>query len=208
MSERSISESGRWDRRRSSARFLAVSWFVEFRFVAGGDDADDFCGFLIVIGVDDREQDDSFSETDGVPSGFTIFCTFDERDATWIIEDQLGNLEIDAVLDEVRLVFVCIPLEAEHLYVQISTYVNLFLRGFACWRDREFRWNSIVRVCFSDGGMAMSDVLFLDVLGHEKPLLLPLEAWGRAEFRDELCRRDHFPRQIFDRAIRSTDGGT
>ena len=69
MSERSISESGRWDRRRSSARFLAVSWFVEFRFVAGGDDADDFCGFLIVIGVDDRERDDGFDETGGVPFG-------------------------------------------------------------------------------------------------------------------------------------------
>ena len=73
MSERSISESGRWDRRRSSARFLAVSWFVEFRFVAGGDGADDLCGFLIEIGVDDREQDAGFGATDGGPFGVTLF---------------------------------------------------------------------------------------------------------------------------------------
>lgn len=91
--------------------------------MAGGDDADDFCGFLIAVGVNDKEQDDSFSETDSVPSGFTIFCTFDEGDATRIVEDQLGSLEIDAVLEEVRLVFVCIPLDAEHMYVQISTYM-------------------------------------------------------------------------------------
>ncbi len=73
--------------------------------------------------MNDQEQDDSFSETDSVPSGFTIFCSFDERDAPRIVEDQLVSLEIDAVLDEFRLVFACIPLDAEHLYVQISTYM-------------------------------------------------------------------------------------
>ena len=74
--------------------------------------------------------------------------------------------------------------------------------------DHEFLWNSIVRVCFSDGGMAMSDWLILSVHGTAKPLLLPLEARGGTDFMDELHRRDYFPREIFDRAMRSTDGGT
>lgn len=61
-------------------------------------------------GMDDDQQQQSFDRPD-------------ERYAVWIVEDQLGGLEIDPVFVEVPLVFLLVPLEIDRLYVQISTYI-------------------------------------------------------------------------------------
>lgn len=93
--------------------------------LTGGDDADDFGGFFIAVGVNDEQEDDAFGESDGVPSWLAILRPFDEGDATRIVENQLSRMEIDAVFDEVRLVYFRIPFEAKHMYVQIGTYTSV-----------------------------------------------------------------------------------
>jgi hypothetical protein len=106
MSVRSISSSGLWASRSSSARFLAVSFFVEFPFVPG----------RLACGDDPDEQPIACHR------GSRSLVRSNERDATRIVENQLGCLKIHAVLDEVALILFFVSFEANHPYVQISTY--------------------------------------------------------------------------------------
>jgi hypothetical protein len=82
----------------------------------------------------DNQQNQSFRETDRVPSRFTIFGSLDERDAVRIVENQPGSLKIDAVLNEVALVLFLVLFEVNHAYVQISTYDKGDPRGVAAAR--------------------------------------------------------------------------
>lgn len=70
----------------------------------------------------DNQQNQSIGEAYRVPSWFAVFASLDEGDAARVVKNQLGSLKIDSVLDEVALVLVLVPFEANHLYVQISTY--------------------------------------------------------------------------------------
>ncbi len=72
--------------------------------------------------MDYDQQEYSFNTPDAVPAFLARVYPLDERYAVRIVKDQLGGLEIDPVLVEVPLVFLDIPLELNHLYVQISTY--------------------------------------------------------------------------------------
>ena len=74
--------------------------------------------------------------------------------------------------------------------------------------NQEFFWGAVTRVCFSDGGISMSDIVFLEVQGLEKPAVVPTEARGGPEFMAELLRRGLFPQEIFKKAVTSTNGGT
>jgi hypothetical protein len=54
----------------------------------------------------------------------------------------------------------------------------------------------------------MSDVVYLDLRGHEKPAVLLTEAEGGPGFMAQLLVRELFPKEIFNKAVSSSDGGT
>lgn len=73
--------------------------------------------------------------------------------------------------------------------------------------NQTFRWNDVVRVCFQDGGMDSSDILFIELRGRGKPALVLTEANGGDAFFGELCDRGLFPEKVWRRAIGETSGG-
>lgn len=74
--------------------------------------------------------------------------------------------------------------------------------------NQEFRWNDILSVCFQDGGLYSSDVLYFEVQGREKPCMILTEAKGAEEFFGKLTETDElFPEEIWREALGSTDGG-
>ena len=90
--------------------------------LAGGNDTNDLVRFYFAKGVDDDKQEQSFDPPNAVPTLLTGFYPLDERYAVWILEDPLGDLEIDPVFVDVPLILRFVPFEENHLYVQISTY--------------------------------------------------------------------------------------
>jgi hypothetical protein len=74
--------------------------------------------------------------------------------------------------------------------------------------NQAFRWNDVVRVCFQDGGMYASDVLFIELRGREKPVIILTEANGYDAFFGELCDCGLFPEKVWRRALGDTSGGT
>lgn len=84
--------------------------------------------------------------------------------------------------------------------------VRALERREANW-EQSFRWEDIVRVCFKDGGIYSSDILFIDLQGRPKPAIVLTEAQGGNEFFGALCGRGLFPEHIMRAAIRETGGG-
>ena len=78
------------------------------------DDADEIPGSGIAIGVYDNQQNYSFRKADCEPSRFAVRGSLDERDKTWIVENQPRGLKIDTVLQEIASVLCLIPFEANH----------------------------------------------------------------------------------------------
>ena len=74
--------------------------------------------------------------------------------------------------------------------------------------NQTFRWNDVVRVCFQDGGMSSSDILFIELRGRERPAIVLTEANGGEVFFGELCDRGLFPEKVWRRATGETSGGT
>lgn len=73
--------------------------------------------------------------------------------------------------------------------------------------EQAFRWDEIAKVCFKDGGIYRSDILFIELRDQEKPAVVPTEARGGSEFFGELCGRGLFPLEVMRSAIRETGGG-
>jgi hypothetical protein len=93
---------------------------------------------------------------------------------------------------------------AEHMAIpRDGTCVNVCMID-GTEQDFGFKWSDILRVCFCDGGVALHDILVVDIRG--RTARIPLDAEGGAEFLDSLVERGLFPRELFDLAIRSTDG--
>ena len=97
----------------------------------------------------------------------------------------------------------CLLLEWDDTTVRVKV-----LEAFDESWNQEFPWSGITRVCFSDGGISMSDVLSLEIQGREKPAVVLTEARGGPEFMAELLKRELFPQKVFNNAISSTDGST
>jgi hypothetical protein len=72
--------------------------------------------------------------------------------------------------------------------------------------NQTFRWNDVLRVCFQDGGMYASDILFIELRGREKPVIILTEA-NCGAFIGELCDRGLFPEKVWRRAFGETSGG-
>jgi len=73
--------------------------------------------------------------------------------------------------------------------------------------NQTFHWSDITRVCFKDGGMLSSDVVYLSLNDRQKPAVVPTEARGGHEFFGALCDRGYFPEKVWRRAVGDTSGG-
>jgi hypothetical protein len=73
--------------------------------------------------------------------------------------------------------------------------------------NQNFRFADIKRVCFEDGGMFSSDVVYVSLTDREKPAVIPTEARGGPELFGALCDRGYFPEHVWRRAVGDTSGG-
>ncbi len=80
-----------------------------------GNDANELVGADIAIGMHDNHQNHFFSKADRVPSRIAFYASFDEGDTAGIGENQLRGLKVDAMLQEIALVLLLIPFEANHV---------------------------------------------------------------------------------------------
>lgn len=70
-----------------------------------------------------------------------------------------------------------------------------------------FRWDNIRRVCFKDGGMMASDVIYISLKEPDKVMVIPTMAKGGSQFFGALCESGLFPEQVWRRAVGDTSGG-
>jgi hypothetical protein len=62
-------------------------------------------------------------------------------------------------------------------------------------------------VCFADGGMLSSDLVYVSLNDREKPAVVPTEARGGPAFFGALAERGYFPEHVWRRAVGDTSGG-
>ena len=87
-----------------------------------------------------------------------------------------------------------------------SVRVRVLERMEKDW-EQCFRWEDIVRVCFKDGGIYGSDILFIDLRNTSKPAIVLTESLGGNEFFGALCGKGFFPDHVMRAAIGETGGG-
>jgi hypothetical protein len=73
--------------------------------------------------------------------------------------------------------------------------------------NQTFEWSQIIRVCFKDGGMRSSDVVYLTLRDRETVAQIPTEANNGHLFFGELCNRRLFPEAVWRKAVGDTSGG-
>lgn len=73
--------------------------------------------------------------------------------------------------------------------------------------NQTVRWSDIKRVCWKDGAMSSSDLIYLSQIEPNKVVVVPTEARGGHEFFGALCERNLFPERIWRRALGDTSGG-
>ena len=73
--------------------------------------------------------------------------------------------------------------------------------------NQTFRWTHITRVCFEDGGMLASDIVYVSLNDRQKPAVVLTEARGGHEFFGALCDRGYFPEHVWRRAVGDTSRG-
>ena len=61
-------------------------------------------------------------------------------------------------------------------------------------------------LCFEDGGMLSSDVIYVSLNDRQKPAVIPTEARGGHEFFGALCHRGYLPESVWRRAVGDTGG--
>jgi len=71
--------------------------------------------------------------------------------------------------------------------------------------NQSFCWSNIRRVCFKDGGMFASDVIYISLKDPDSVMVIPTKAKGGSEFFGALCDRGLFP--IWRKAVGESSGG-
>jgi hypothetical protein len=92
--------------------------------------------------------------------------------------------------------------EWDDIVIRVRT-LDQAVPGF--W-NQEVRWSDITRVCFGDGGVSKSDILFLEALNRENPVYVLTEAQHGTEFLAQLVARGLFPQKLLEKAIGSSSG--
>ena len=73
--------------------------------------------------------------------------------------------------------------------------------------NQEVRWDNVKRICWKDGGMLSSDIVYVSRINPDTVAVVPTEAAGGAEFFGELCSRGLFPEHVWREAMGNTSGG-
>lgn len=81
------------------------------------------------------------------------------------------------------------------------------LEGLGPERNQTLAWSNIRRVCWKDGGMLSSDMIYISQIEPDEVIAVPTEARGGHEFFGALCDRNLFPEHVWRRALGNTSGG-
>jgi hypothetical protein len=73
--------------------------------------------------------------------------------------------------------------------------------------NQTFDWSNIRRVCFKDGGMLSSDIIYVSLKDPDKVMAVLTETRGGAAFLGALCDRGLFPEAVWRKAMGDTSGG-
>jgi hypothetical protein len=73
------------------------------------------------------------------------------------------------------------------------------------WSD-QFRWDTVVRVCFRAGDLFESDELIFFTSEQEPSYLIPMEAGGGRALLDEVMRRNLIPPTLMIKAAAAIEG--
>ena len=82
------------------------------------------------------------------------------------------------------------------------------LEGLEPEWNQTIRWSNIRRICWKDGGISSSDLVYISQIEPDRVVVVPTEARGGHEFFGALCERDLFPEHVWRRALGDTSGGT
>ena len=80
------------------------------------------------------------------------------------------------------------------------------LAGLGPEWNQSIHWSNIKRVCWKDGGLSSSDLVYISRKEPDSVVVIPTEARGGAEFFGALCDRGYFPEHVWRKALGSTDG--
>jgi hypothetical protein len=72
--------------------------------------------------------------------------------------------------------------------------------------NQDFRWAEVRRVCIKDEGLSAPDIIFIGLVGREKPAFVFSEAKNGPEFIGELVKRGLFPVELLAEAMGSSSG--
>ena len=72
--------------------------------------------------------------------------------------------------------------------------------------NQTFEWSNIRRVCFKDGGMFGSDIIYISLKSPDKVHTVLSMASG-CDFFGALCDKGYFPEAVWRRAIAESSGG-
>jgi hypothetical protein len=81
------------------------------------------------------------------------------------------------------------------------------LEGFSPKWNQTFEWSNIRRVCFKDGGIFGSDIIYISVKSPDIVHTVLTEARGGSDFFGALCDKGYFPEEVWRRAIAESSGG-
>jgi len=95
-----------------------------------------------------------------------------------------------------------LAVEFDDHQVRVSVLADLE----ATW-NQTFYWSNIRRVCFQDGGVSSSDIIYVSLKEPDKVMVVPTEAKGGPAFVGALCDRGLFPEAIWRKALGDTSGG-
>jgi len=73
--------------------------------------------------------------------------------------------------------------------------------------NQTFEWSNIRRVCFKDGGMFGSDIIYISLKSPDKVHTVLSMASGGSDFFGALCDKGYFPEAVWRRAIAESSGG-
>ena len=73
--------------------------------------------------------------------------------------------------------------------------------------NQQFAWKNVRRVCFKDGGLMASDIIYVSLKEPDRVVVVPTEATGGVAFFGALVERGLFPDKAWRRAMGNTSGG-